>query len=219
MDDDLNQTTTTSDDTVSNDAPTDASTQAIDDTANDSIQNDIADNGQANTDIQAVDDTAIVNATDDDAQTASDQPADDPTAILGNGDSPTLTAARNQIADELMNQDLIKILKLDHLPEEEKEQLKEKMINTIQGRVMARVMDSLSTEDQKKLGELLDGEDKVTTEDFLKEKVALRDIVLQETLLYKAEMIDNAQQIDKMVVQSPANTVKETEEEPSTAMV
>lgn len=103
------------------------------------------------------------------------------------------------IADELMNQDIIKILKLENLPKEEQDKLRQTMMDTILGRVMARVMDNLTGDDREKFGKLMDAGDTKATEDFLNGKMNIRDIVVQETLLYKAEMIDNSQKIDEMI--------------------
>lgn len=156
----------------------------------------------------------------DDNQTTNN-PTDDQTQVLV-GDSKAQAVAQDAIADELMNQDIFKVLKLDHLSQEEKDKLQEKMVNTIQGRIMARIMDVLSAEDQKKLNELFDKNDDKEIEEFLKNKTDMQNIVVQEILLYKAEMIDNSQQIDKMVqkpTQGAASSVEESEEEPTTAVV
>ncbi len=104
-----------------------------------------------------------------------------------------------KVQNELLNQDLFKSLKLDSLTEEKKESLKQKMVDTIQGRIFAHIMDRLTKEDQEQFKKLLDTGDNKQTTDFIDSKVNIQDIVIQEVLLYKTEMIDNAQKIEEMI--------------------
>lgn len=131
-------------------------------------------------------------------------PTDDVLADITPAGETTQDKMQAQVADELMNQDLMKLLKFDTMPAEKQEEIKQKMIDTILGRMIARIMDALSEEDKKGFEEILDKNDEKATEEFLKDKVNIRDILVQETMLYKAEMIDNAQKIDEMI--SSSNT-------------
>lgn len=163
---------------------------------------------------------------EDDQQTNDlNQATDDQQKAMNNMASAGDTAEdtmKKKVADELMNQDIMKILKFDSMPEEKQEEIKKKMIDTILGRMIARIMDALSVDNKKAFEEVLDKNDEKATEEFLKDKVNIRDILVQETLLYKAEMIDNAQKIDEMVKSNSGeeNTATtDTDEEPSTAIV
>lgn len=124
---------------------------------------------------------------------------------------------QSQVADELLNQDIFKVLKLENLSEEEKNNLKEKMQDTVMGRIMARIMDKLNVEDQKQFETLLNTDNNTEVEKFIDSKMNIKDIIAQETILYKAEMIDNAQKIDEMVKKTPAD--KSATEAPTTAIV
>lgn len=115
------------------------------------------------------------------------------------GTNNTQPQMQNQVQSELLNQDIFKVLKLENLTEDKKEEMKKKMSDTIFARIIARIMDKLSKEDQQKFQQLIDAGNNEETTKFLDEKVKLQDIVIQEVLLYKAEMIDNAQKIDEMV--------------------
>ncbi len=122
---------------------------------------------------------------------------------------PTDTT-KQEINDAILNEDIIKILKLDHLPEEQQENLRQKMIDTIEQRVMARLMDSLNAEDQQKLNELLNQENTQETQQFIESKMNIKEVAAQETLLYKMEMIDNAQKIDTMIQNPTADNSQST---------
>jgi len=126
-------------------------------------------------------------------------------------------AMHNKVADELLNQDIFKVMKLDNLSDEEKENLKQKMIDTIMGRIIARIMDKLNQEEQKQFETLLDSGNNTEVEKFVDSKMSIRDVIAQETILYKSEMIDNAQKIDEMVQKTSEN--KSSEDAPTTAIV
>ena len=154
--------------------------------------------------------------TNDNAQTSA-TPASDALNTMAPAGATAQDKMQQEVADELLNQDILKILKMDTMSAEKQEEIKQKMIDTILGRMIARIMDALSEEDKKGFEEILDKNDQAATEEFLKDKVNIRDILVQETMLYKAEMIDNAQKIDEMVKSGKES--EEKEETPNTAIV
>ena len=103
------------------------------------------------------------------------------------------------ITQEEILEDIFIAMKLN-LQETEKIQLFENIKQTIQIRIFARIMDLLNETDKNQFQSLLDQENKQEIENFIKSKnIDLNRINIEETLLYKAEMIKNAKELDALV--------------------
>jgi hypothetical protein len=78
---------------------------------------------------------------------------------------------------------LIKILGLEDLPDERKVQVLEKVNQLVQQRLLIRVVDSLSEADLATFQKLLDGDDQSAVNDFLQTHVPQMTEWLQEELV------------------------------------
>lgn len=97
--------------------------------------------------------------------------------------------------DDLINKDILDLMGYQNLTEEEKRNHYTRMLETIQNRAIARVGDLLSNEDQKTWESLQTDEEK---KQFLASKnINLDQIMAEETLLYKAEMVAEAKRIQE----------------------
>lgn len=91
--------------------------------------------------------------------------------------------------EEVLNRDILDLLGFDgNTPQEKKAELYEKMINTIQNRLMMRILDRLSDEEVKEFNEL--PEDSQVINDFFQSKnIDAAQMLAQEALIYKSELV------------------------------
>lgn len=102
---------------------------------------------------------------------------------------------RNISYDEIINQDILELLGAKDLPAPKKEVLYQKMLQTIQNRVIARIDDELSEDERQQWLTLVDSADQQKMTDFLKNKgFDLPKLMLEEALIYKTELVDLANQ-------------------------
>lgn len=107
-------------------------------------------------------------------------------------DSPILSG----FAKAILQDDILVGMGLESLTESEKSALYRTMVATVQTRVLARVLDGLNETEQIALAALLERGDGPTIEAFVVEHTPnLADLIEQEALLYKSEMVQNARHV------------------------
>ncbi|MBU1132465.1 hypothetical protein KKC32_04445 [Patescibacteria group bacterium] len=99
----------------------------------------------------------------------------------------------NQVLTDLLRANIIGLLGLQSLPDDEKSAMLEQMNELVQKRVMLRIMEVMADEDQKQMAEMEQNPQAVLA--FIGEKVPnLEDIVKEEVVKLKAEMLQAAEQ-------------------------
>jgi hypothetical protein len=107
-------------------------------------------------------------------------------------DPPILTG----FAKAILRDDILSGMGLESLSESEKSALYRTMVATVQTRVLARVLDGLNEAEQAALAALLERGDGPTIESFVEARQPnLADLIEQEALLYKTEMVQNARHV------------------------
>ena len=99
----------------------------------------------------------------------------------------------NYTADDIVNKGIVELMGLMDLPEEKKDKIRQAAQDTIQGRALARVFDNLDENEQQKFKQLLEQSDDTKIEEYLKTKnIDMGKITIEETLLYKLQMVNTA---------------------------
>lgn len=138
--------------------------------------------------VQSADDTAAVPA--------STEPATVPPAVTTTPQVETTTAPSTPTtevsAKDIVEKDLFELLKLQDLPEEEKDKFRTEAMEIVRDRVLLRIQDGLSEEDRATFNTLLEGTpDDEKIQGFLKERaIDLNQLMLEETILYKTELVN-----------------------------
>lgn len=102
----------------------------------------------------------------------------------------------NVSVQDLVEGDIMDILGLDKLPEKEQEEVRTKMLETINNRVLLRIADLLDEAGMKQWETLLDEGDDEKIRAFLTEKkIDMLNLIAAEALVYKSEMADMMQKI------------------------
>jgi len=92
--------------------------------------------------------------------------------------------------EDILNKDILELMGAQNLPQEKKQEIYQKMIETIQNRVIAKILDQLSEQDAEEWKKLLDSGDKQKAEEFLKTKqIDVAKLMLEESIIYKTEMV------------------------------
>ena len=95
------------------------------------------------------------------------------------------------VAQAVINDDILSAMGLGNISETEKNEFYSMMVSTVQDRVLARILDELSQDEQHQLTQLLSHTGAAEAEAFIAEHIQnLDDLTMQEALLYKAEMIE-----------------------------
>jgi len=97
--------------------------------------------------------------------------------------------------DELLEKDIIDILGLSHLPEAEKTELRDRIVNTIQNRAFNRIVEEIKDRSKIKEFEALT-EDKEIDQFFLDNQIFPDVYFFQEALAYKAELMTAKELVD-----------------------
>jgi hypothetical protein len=96
-----------------------------------------------------------------------------------------------------MSSDLFEEVGLGHLSDEAKNQVMEKLLGSIQNRVLIRVIDDLPEADQAELEKLLETDptpEQIST--FLAQKnIDMNSLIVQESFTLKADLMAMAEQI------------------------
>ncbi|MFA6532091.1 MAG: DUF5663 domain-containing protein [Patescibacteria group bacterium] len=93
--------------------------------------------------------------------------------------------------ESLIDKDIFELLDLKDAPEDRKHQILEDMMETIQNRVVARILDSLKKEEVKEFEELLDEDDNDKVAQFLQTRnIDPVTFTAEEALNYKIEILN-----------------------------
>ena len=104
------------------------------------------------------------------------------------------------VAQSVINEDILTAMGLGSVSDKEKNEFYSMMVSTVQDRVLARVLDELSSDEQKQLTQLLGHSGTEEAEAFIAEHISDLDaVIMQEALLYKAEMVENAKHIQQVL--------------------
>lgn len=91
---------------------------------------------------------------------------------------------------QIIENDILKLLDLDGVSDEKKDELYQKMLSTIQNRVVARLLDELDEKSREKFKKLLDGEKEEEIKKMLANKgININELMAQEALIYKTEVV------------------------------
>lgn len=97
----------------------------------------------------------------------------------------------NYTYEDIINKDILELMGVSNIPEEKKRELYTKMIETIENRAINQIANMLSEKDTEEWKKIAETKDKQKEDQFLKSKnIDLVQIMLNQTLLYKAEMVD-----------------------------
>ena len=90
---------------------------------------------------------------------------------------------------DLLDKDTLELIGGENLPEEKKQELYQKMAETVQNRVIARIDDKLSEEERQEWMKLLDENDKTKMEEYLRSKdIDISKMLVEEAVIYKTEI-------------------------------
>jgi len=90
---------------------------------------------------------------------------------------------------EIIAKDIFELLKIEKISDEQKQQLFQTMINTVQARVAARIAALLNEAEAKKFKDLAEAGKTDELKDFLeKQNLDLQKIVGEEAIRYKVEI-------------------------------
>lgn len=104
------------------------------------------------------------------------------------------------MADELLNKDIIEILGLEKVSEEKKTQMREKMAGVLQNRIANRLDDEFTESQKQEFNTISETGDENKIATFLNTNVKnMEQIVIEETLKYKHEMAEQAENIKQMI--------------------
>lgn len=113
-----------------------------------------------------------------------------PVAVVPKSTVPTIK--------EIEEKDLLELIGLSHLSAEEKESTYQTMVETIQHRVVARISDALDDAKFAEWEKLVDAGKSEKSQQFLMSSgIDLDQIYAQETLLYKIEMVQLTEVINR----------------------
>lgn len=100
-------------------------------------------------------------------------------------------------ADDLVTKDLFELLGIDNASDEQKDQIRARMLETIRDRTLLRIADALSPEDFEAYKQLLDQPEDPEVDKQIDSFLAERDIdvnaiTVEETILVKAQAAEAA---------------------------
>jgi len=109
---------------------------------------------------------------------------------------PTSVLGQPLDYNELLNKDVLELLGVTQMGDEEKEEFYFKVIDTIQNRVIARILDQLTDADIKAWDAIDFVAQPQQAADFLKNKgLDLAALIVEESLIYKTELVSLANQL------------------------
>lgn len=92
--------------------------------------------------------------------------------------------------EDIINKDVLVLMGAESMPENVKTEIYNKMLRTIQNRTIARVTDILSDNGLEDWLQVAETEDPVKIEEFLQsKKIDMNQLMLQESIKYKAQMV------------------------------
>jgi len=99
----------------------------------------------------------------------------------------------NFFPDDLFSADIFEYLGLSDLDDEQKKELLSIMFETVQGRVVSRILDAFDTEEERvQFEQALADKDAQTVDDLLASKgmPGITQLVAEEVVLYKIEVMN-----------------------------
>jgi len=98
--------------------------------------------------------------------------------------------------EDFINKDILDLIGAQNLREDEKGKLYNKMIDSIQARVLTRIYQQLSGEDKQEWDNLLKADNQPDIANFLQQKnIELEKIFTEEALSYKQELVQSTQNL------------------------
>ena len=102
----------------------------------------------------------------------------------------------NKTLEEIIKKDLMELMGLQNLSDQEKVDLYNKALETIQNRVLIRIVAKLGEDNKEQFFQLIDKEDEKAIDDYLQSKnIDYRALFSEEVLLYKLEMAKKTEAI------------------------
>lgn len=99
---------------------------------------------------------------------------------------------------DYLSKDIFELMNAKDIPEEKRIEILNKMLETVQQRVIVRVLDQLSDQDYEELKEILVSKDEKRFDDFYdKTGIKLVEIYAEESLLYKIEIVNLIKEANK----------------------
>ncbi|PKL72171.1 hypothetical protein CVV26_02775 [Candidatus Kuenenbacteria bacterium HGW-Kuenenbacteria-1] len=99
---------------------------------------------------------------------------------------------KNMFDQNMLKQNLIKVLGLENLPEEQKLSLIEKMTDVIQKRLLIRITEELKDEDKDEFIKMSEEKNQMALVGFLQAKIPnLNKIIMEEMTKFKQELVEN----------------------------
>ena len=104
------------------------------------------------------------------------------------------TTSQAQIAKsiygEILDRDILDLMGVGNLPENEKEELYKKMLDTIMNRVILRLDSQISDAEVDKMSEVVESQNQEGFFKFFEDKgIDIKKIFAEEAALYKVEMV------------------------------
>lgn len=107
--------------------------------------------------------------------------------------------------DELLHADVLELMGYQNLTDEQKQEHYQRMMETINNRLAARIADNLSDEETHEW-QTLAGQNEQQAVDYLKNKgINLDQWMIEETILYKSEMVQGARAIRQGLTPQPSS--------------
>ncbi|MEK7183950.1 MAG: hypothetical protein AAB701_00275 [Patescibacteria group bacterium] len=105
--------------------------------------------------------------------------------------------------DDLVSKDLFELIGMQDMPEDQKDQIRVSVLETIRDRTLLRIADALSPEDFEAYKQLLSEPESPETntkiDDFLTAKdINVNSLTVEETILAKAEAVQAVQELAKV---------------------
>ena len=110
--------------------------------------------------------------------------------------------------EKFISSDVIDLMGLSNLPEEKKQELREKIISTIENRALARIMGMIKERNKLEELEKLEGKEALA-KFFTENHIPYEDIFSEEALAYKAQLKTAAEITDVGFTPNVAGANKE----------
>ncbi len=106
--------------------------------------------------------------------------------------------------DELLSKDILELMGAQDMPQEQKRNLYTKMMETIQNRVIDRISNGLTPADREQWKALAEGGDQAKMVHFFQtHNIDTNALLLQEAMLYKAELVELVKPLQQAVNEQP----------------
>lgn len=99
---------------------------------------------------------------------------------------------------DYLNKDIFELMDAKDVPKEKQDEILNKMLETVQERVIIRVLDQLSDQDYENLKEILKSKDEKRFDQFYNSTgINIVEIYAEESLLYKIEIVNLLKEAEK----------------------